>query len=94
VEHQVGVAGYFVDLAVRHPADPNRFALGIECDGASYHSSKAARDRDRLREQVLADRGWKLYRLWSTDWFTNHDAAAESLLNAVAKACDGAAVRT
>jgi very-short-patch-repair endonuclease len=87
VQPQVGVAGYFIDIAVRHPNDKDRFVLGIECDGASYHSSKAARDRDRLREQVLRDRGWKLYRIWSTDWFTNHEAAKDDLLVAVARVC-------
>jgi very-short-patch-repair endonuclease len=89
VEPQVGVAGYFVDLAVRDPRDPARFILGIECDGATYHSSRAARDRDRLREQVLRDRGWRLYRVWSTDWFTNYEAAKESLLVSVARTCEG-----
>jgi very-short-patch-repair endonuclease len=89
VEPQVGVAGYFIDAAVRDPRDPERFILGIECDGATYHSSKAARDRDRLREQVLRDRGWRLYRVWSTDWFTNYEAAKESLLVAVARTCEG-----
>jgi very-short-patch-repair endonuclease len=89
VEPQVGVAGYFIDIAVRHPKDRTRYVLGIECDGASYHSSKAARDRDRLREQVLRDRGWTLYRIWSTDWFTNHDAAKEALIVTVARICEG-----
>ena len=87
VEPQVGVAGYFVDMAVRHPKDPDRFAIGIECDGAMYHSSRAARDRDRLRESVLRDRGWELHRIWSTDWFTNHEAAKRELLDAVERAC-------
>jgi len=87
VESQVGVAGYFIDLAVRHPADPGRFAIGIECDGETYHSSKAARDRDRLRERVLMERGWNLHRIWSTDWFTNQRHARERLLLAIAAAC-------
>lgn len=88
VDRQVGVAGYFIDLAVRHPRDAGRFAIGIECDGATYHSSRAARDRDRLRERILQDRGWKLYRVWSTDWFLNHDLEAKSLVDAVRKQCE------
>ena len=87
VEIQVGVAGYFIDLAVRHPKNPGLFAIGIECDGYTYHSSRAARDRDRLREGVLKDRGWKLHRIWSTDWFVNPKQAKTKLLNAVAEAC-------
>jgi very-short-patch-repair endonuclease len=69
VEPQVGVAGYFIDLGVRHTQHHDHFILGIECDGASYHSAKSARDRDRLRQSVLEGLGWKLYRIWSTDWF-------------------------
>ncbi|MEI8044072.1 MAG: AAA domain-containing protein, partial [Verrucomicrobiota bacterium] len=87
VESQVGVAGYFIDLAVRHPSDKGRFAIGIECDGITYHSSKAARDRDRLREQVLKERGWKLHRIWSTDWFANSRLARIATLKAVEAAC-------
>ena len=67
---QVGVAGYFIDLAVKHPKRSG-YILGIECDGAMYHSSKSARDRDRLREEVLIGLKWKIYRIWSTDWFAN-----------------------
>lgn len=87
IEPQVGVAGYFIDIGVRDPQDRGRFALGVECDGATYHSSRAARDRDRLREQVLREREWRLYRIWSTDWFTNHEASKDALLAAVAKVC-------
>jgi very-short-patch-repair endonuclease len=69
--HQVGVAGYFIDIGVLHPAWPYGFVLGVECDGASYHSAKSARDRDRLRQEVLQVLGWHLHRIWSTDWFNN-----------------------
>ncbi|HWU43809.1 MAG TPA: AAA domain-containing protein, partial [Bdellovibrio sp.] len=63
---QVGVSGYFIDIGVKHPKWENDFLFGIECDGASYHSSKSARDRDRLRQEVLESKGWKLHRIWST----------------------------
>ena len=66
---QVGFAGYFLDLAVKHPTKPDTFILGIECDGATYHSSNSARDRDRLRQSVLEGLQWQIHRLWSTDWF-------------------------
>jgi len=71
VDYQVGVSGYKIDLGVRHPDFPERYLAGIECDGAAYHSSKSARDRDRLREEVLNDKGWEILRVWSTDWFDN-----------------------
>lgn len=68
---QVGVAGYFIDIGVKHPSWPHGYIMGVECDGATYHSSRSARDRDRLREEVLGRLGWKLHRIWSTDWFND-----------------------
>lgn len=71
VHKQVGCARYRIDLAVVDPGAPGRYLLGIECDGANYHRAKTARDRDKLREGVLRDLGWKLHRIWSTDWWTD-----------------------
>ncbi len=76
---QVGVAGFFIDLGVLHPESNQDFVLGIECDGASYHSSKSARDRDRLRQEIIESRGWKIHRIWSTDWFQNQEFEIERL---------------
>ena len=83
---QVGMAGFRIDLAVRDPAAPGRFLLGIECDGARYHSSRWARERDRLRQSVLEQKGWTMHRIWSTDWFQRPDAEVQRLLQAVAAA--------
>jgi very-short-patch-repair endonuclease len=77
---QVGVAGYRIDLGVLDDAAPGRFLCGIECDGASYHASETARDRDRLRQQVLEARGWTIHRVWSTDWFKDRNGQVERLL--------------
>jgi hypothetical protein len=82
---QVGVAGYFIDIGVRHPDWPHGFILGVECDGASCHSAKSARDRDRLRQEVLENLGWQLHRIWSTDWFNNPQREAEKLRRAIAE---------
>ena len=87
VDLQVGVSrkeerrqNFRIDLGVRHPDHPERFLAGIECDGAAYHSSKSARDRDRLREEVLKSLGWELVRVWSTDWFDNPALETERLV--------------
>ena len=69
VHPQVGVAGYHLDLAIVDPNRPGCYVLGIECDGATYHSARSARDRDRLRQAVLQNLGWRIHRIWSTDWF-------------------------
>lgn len=79
-EPQVGVAGFFIDLAVRDPGNPGRYLMGIECDGATYHSAKSVRDRDRLRQTVLEGLGWKIRRIWSTDWYRNPRAEIEPIL--------------
>lgn len=76
---QVGVAGFRIDLGVQHPNNSNIFILGVECDGASYHSSRSARDRDRIRQEILEGLGWDIYRIWSTDWFANPKDEFEKL---------------
>jgi very-short-patch-repair endonuclease len=85
VDAQVGVTGFFIDVAVRHPSRTGHI-LGIECDGAAYHSSKSARDRDRIRQEVLEAKGWRIHRVWSTDWFQNRANAEARLLDAVVAA--------
>jgi very-short-patch-repair endonuclease len=86
VDPQVGVAGYRIDLGVRHPELPGRYVCGIECDGVAYHSSETARDRDRLRQQVLESRGWNIVRVWSTDWFKDRSGQIERLVDAIENA--------
>jgi very-short-patch-repair endonuclease len=85
---QVGASSYRIDLVAQHPKERGRYVLAIECDGASYHSSPTARDRDRLRQQQLENLGWKFHRIWSTDWFMRKDAevarAVSAFENAVA----------
>ena len=76
---QVGVKKYAIDIGVRHSDWPHGFIMGVECDGAKYHSSRSARDRDRLRQEVLEGLGWYIYRIWSTDWFRNPGRETEKL---------------
>lgn len=89
---QVGVAGFFIDIGVRSRSHPDRFLVGVECDGASYHSAKFARDRDRLRQEVLEDRGWTLYRVWSTDWFGDRNREEGNLVSFI-RECERAEAR-
>jgi very-short-patch-repair endonuclease len=81
VHTQVGETGFFIDLAIVNPQNKGEYLLGIECDGATYHSSGSARDRDRLRQQVLEDKGWTLHRIWSTDWFVREGHELKEILN-------------
>jgi very-short-patch-repair endonuclease len=80
---QVGVSSYRIDFAIVDPDQPGRFLLGLECDGAAYHSAFTARDRDRLRQQILEGLGWKIHRIWSRDWIQNREAEIQKILTAV-----------
>jgi len=85
VDMQVGCSGYRIDLGVRHPSKCD-YVLAVEADGATYHSGKTTRDRDRLRQEVLEGLGWRFHRIWSTDWFKNREVEIKKLLSAVEKA--------
>ncbi len=82
VRRQVGCARYRIDLALVHPKNPGRYVLAIECDGATYHRWATARDRDRLRQDVLTSLGWKFCRIWSTDWVRNPQQQVDRVLKA------------
>ncbi|WP_052435756.1 AAA domain-containing protein [Bradyrhizobium japonicum] len=79
VHPQVGVSFFRIDLGVVHPDFPGRYLAGVECDGAAYHRSATARDRDRLREMVLTDLGWRIRRIWSTEWWMDSATATEKI---------------
>lgn len=83
VTPQVGAAGYRIDMAVHHPDRPGVFVLAVECDGAQYHSSRVARDRDRLRDQVLVGLGWTMHRIWGTAWYRDRPGAERRLIEAI-----------
>lgn len=89
IVYQLGVAGYKIDMVVKHPQKHSDYILAIECDGATYHSAKSARDRDRLREGNLRNLGWNhIHRIWSTDWFKRREQEEARLLKAVEDAIE------
>ena len=77
VRPQIGVSGYRIDLGIVHPDHPGDFLAGVECDGAMYHSALTARDRDKVRQAVLEGLGWRIYRIWSTDFWIDADGAMD-----------------
>lgn len=79
VHTQIGASSFRIDLAVVHPDKPGAYLAGVECDGATYHRSATARDRDKVRQSVLEGLGWKILRVWSTDWWTNKKGSIEEL---------------
>jgi hypothetical protein len=87
---QYGSSGYWIDYAAQHPTRPGEMVLALECDGATYHSSATARDRDRLRQQHLERLGWVFHRIWSSDWFHHREDQVERATVAYRAAVDGA----
>ena len=83
VHQQIGVSAYRIDLGIVHPDMPGIYLAGVECDGAMYHSTAYARERDKIRQAVLEGLGWTLFRVWSTDWWVNKPAAFKTLDDAL-----------
>ena len=79
VHPQVGCSGYRIDIGVVDPRAPGRYLVGIECDGRTYHSGATARDRDRLRQHILEGLGWRIHRIWSTDWWLNPEGEVKKI---------------
>lgn len=79
VDPQIGVSAYRIDLGIVHPDEQGRYLAGVECDGAMYHSSAFARERDKIRQGMLEKLGWTLFRIWSTDWWQNKAKALENI---------------
>lgn len=80
---QVGVSRFRIDLGVVHPDCPGDYLVGVECDGATYHSAATARDRDKVRSEILRGLGWRLVRVWSTEWWVDRKGALERLHQAI-----------
>ena len=83
---QLGCSKFRIDFAACHPSEPGKYVLAIECDGATYHSSYTARDRDRLRQQQLERLGWTFHRIWSTDWFLRRQEEIDRVVQVYEKA--------
>lgn len=86
VKMNIGSSDYTIDIAVEHPQNPGQYIAGIECDGSSYYMARTVRDREHLRTAVLEQMGWKMYRVWSTEWIRNPEAEKERLMNFIQNA--------
>lgn len=77
---QLQFAGFRIDM-VYDPQHPGLPKIAIECDGASYHSSKEAYLYDRHRQKILESHGFVFHRIWSTNWWRNPKRETEQLIN-------------
>ncbi len=83
VDSQVGYSGYVIDLAVCRPDDPSRYAIGIECDGAMFHSAKSVKERDVRRQKFLENKEWRIERVWSRNWWKNPDRELDRIVDVI-----------
>jgi very-short-patch-repair endonuclease len=88
VHPQIGVSAFRIDIGIVHPEFPGRYLVGVECDGATYHRSATARDRDKVREDILSRLGWNLLRLWSTDFWVDSEGELDRLDGEIKNALD------
>jgi very-short-patch-repair endonuclease len=85
VHRQIGASGYKIDLAIVNPKNDQEYILGIECDGAAYHSSYSARMNDRMRQDVLGRLGWNIYRIWSQHWIYHKEKIINDISHKVSE---------
>lgn len=86
VHRQIGASGFKIDLAIVNPKNDQEYVLGIECDGATYHSSYSARMNDRMRQEILERLGWKLYRIWSQHWTCKKEEIIDDIIRTISDA--------
>ena len=89
VRTNIGSSGYKIDIGVVNPEDSSSYILGILCDGYNFASSRSARDREIVQVSVLRRLGWKIWRIWSMDWWTNRDAVIQELCSKIEDAIAG-----
>jgi very-short-patch-repair endonuclease len=86
VKQYVGTSSYKIDIAVEHPKHQGCYVAGIECDGNSYYVSRTTRDREHLRKTILENMGWKMFRIWSTEWINNRESEEQRMLDFINEA--------
>jgi very-short-patch-repair endonuclease len=87
IECQYGAGRFWLDIVVK---ERGRNILAIECDGAAYHSSLVARTRDRARQKILEGLGWRVHRVWSTNWWFFEQQEKEAIIAAINSAREAA----
>ena len=83
VRTSIGKSALKVDVAVVHPTDPQKYILGIICDGNSYYRLKTMRDREMVQPSVLRMLGWNLMHIWSIDWLLHQDAIIKQIVEKI-----------
>ena len=83
VRTSVGTSDLKIDIAVADPLNPDKYILGVICDGENYYRLKTIRDREVVQPSVLGMLGWNLMHVWSIDWLFNREIVMKNLLSSI-----------
>ena len=84
VEINLGNSNSKVSLAV-YDKKKDRFLLGIETDQMVIASSPYCLERDVYRNEFLKSKGWKIFRVWSRDYWHNSSHVISSIVKEIKK---------
>ena len=84
VDTELGNSNSKISLAV-YDKTLDKYLLGIETDQSILSSSTSALERDIYRNNFLKSKGWKMFRVWSRDWWHNSNQVINNLVKAIEK---------
>ena len=73
----VGIGAYKIDIAIKDKT--GNYVLGIDFDDNIYRKYANTRERDIHRQKYLEGRGWKMYRLWTTNWWKDQNKELQNI---------------
>lgn len=87
VDLNIGSSGYKIDIGIIDEKNPHRYKLGIICDGENFRNTKMVRDREIVQPAVLTTLGWKIYRVWTLDWWDRPQEVLDGIEEALSSNC-------
>ena len=83
VHTNIGSSEYRVDIGIIDPESPDRYLLGLLCDGYNYVASHTAHDRDVTTPAVLSLLGWRTYNIWSVEWWDTPEHVLNGIIREI-----------
>lgn len=83
VNINIGSSEYRVDIGIIDPGTPDRYLLGLLCDGYNYVASHTAHDRDVTTPAVLSLLGWRTYNIWSVEWWDTPEHVLNGIIREI-----------
>ena len=79
VETNLGSGKNKLSLAV-YDKEHDRYVLGVQLDKTVFGQSDSVLERDVFASTFLEQKGWKLLRVWSRDWWHNADGVIRDII--------------